>query len=321
MTASLYAHDLLKPAFPAGEPLPLPGRGTTFVHQVDGPPGAATLVLLHGWMATASLNWFTVFEHLGAHFRVVALDQRGHGRGIRSPQPFSLEDCADDVAALAGVLSLERIIPVGYSLGGAVAQLVWRRHPDLVEGLVLCATSGVFRGTGEERLMLSGAPAVAGAVRLVPPAIRQGMARAVLSGRRGGHELPEWMIEEVRRHDPAAVFEAALSARRFSSHDWIDSVDVPAAVVVMLRDRLVPPGRQLALAKAIPDATVHSVPAGHDAWVTVPDVFSGALLSACRSVARRARPDDRKEAAALARRLRPRLRERVRRWLGRPKAA
>ena len=169
--------------------------------------------------------------------------------------------------------------------------------------------------------MLSAAPVVAGAVRLVPPAIRQGMARAVLTGRRGGQDLPPWMIEEVRRHDPAAVFEAALCAQRFSSDDWIGSVDVPAAVVVTLRDRLVTPARQLALAKAIPDATVHSVPAGHDAWVAVPDVFAGALLSACRSVALRARPDGRLDAARPARKARPRLRERVRRRLGRPQAA
>jgi len=55
------------------------------------------------------------------------MDHRGHGRGIRSAKPFRLADCADDVAALADRLGIETFIPVGYSMGGTVAQLMWRR--------------------------------------------------------------------------------------------------------------------------------------------------------------------------------------------------
>ncbi|MFM7427598.1 MAG: alpha/beta fold hydrolase, partial [Elainella sp.] len=52
-------------------------------HEVAGPRGAPTVILLHGWTATADLNWFTCFEPLGEHFRVLAPDHRGHGRGLR----------------------------------------------------------------------------------------------------------------------------------------------------------------------------------------------------------------------------------------------
>ena len=107
---------------------------------------APTVVLLHGLLATADLNWSGSYAALTQHFRVVALDHRGHGRGIRSRGTFRLEDCADDVAAVADVLDLPTFVPVGYSMGGPIAQLMWRRHPDRVEGLVLCATSHNFRG-------------------------------------------------------------------------------------------------------------------------------------------------------------------------------
>ena len=50
-----------------------------------------------------------------------------------------LEECADDVVALADELGIDTFIPVGFSMGSLVAQLVWRRHPDRTEGLVLCA--------------------------------------------------------------------------------------------------------------------------------------------------------------------------------------
>jgi pimeloyl-ACP methyl ester carboxylesterase len=99
-------------------------RGTVFVREIDGPPGGATLVLLHGWTATADLNFFTCYPALRDRHHAVAFDHRGHGRGLRSKKAFRLEDCADDVIALADELGIERVIPVGYSMGGTIAQLL-----------------------------------------------------------------------------------------------------------------------------------------------------------------------------------------------------
>src|SRR5690554_3853978 len=88
-------HVPSRPPLP-GRQLDLPGRGTTFVRELDGPADAPTLLLLHGWTATADLNFFGVLPELAGHYRVVTIDHRGHGRGIRARQRFSLEDCADD---------------------------------------------------------------------------------------------------------------------------------------------------------------------------------------------------------------------------------
>ena len=156
-----------RPWLPPGRYVWLPGRGRTFVRELAGPPGAPVLVLLHGWTATADLNWFACFAPLAEHFRVIALDHRGHGRGLRSAEPFRLEHCADDVAALARELGIDRFVPVGYSMGGPIAQLIWQRHRELVDGLVLCATSATFTGTVRERLLFgvaAGTSVVAGAV-------------------------------------------------------------------------------------------------------------------------------------------------------------
>ena len=143
------------PPLPPGREVELPGRGTVFVRELAGPPGAPVVLLLHGWTATADINWHTCYEALGRRFRVIALDQRGHGRGIkpRGARSLRLEDMADDVGALADVLGIDRFVLAGYSMGGPVAQLVWRRHPDRVTGLVLCATARNFTsGVPEERL-------------------------------------------------------------------------------------------------------------------------------------------------------------------------
>lgn len=93
------------PQLPDGRHIELPGRGVTFVREA-GTPGAPTLLLLHGWTANADVSWREAYPALAARFHVVALDHRGHGRGIRAERPFSLEDCADDAAALAGAVGL-----------------------------------------------------------------------------------------------------------------------------------------------------------------------------------------------------------------------
>ena len=118
---------LREAAMPLTRLVELPGRGTTRVWECAGPPGAQTLMLIHGVTFTAELNWGRAFAPLGRHFRVVAADLRGHGDGIRLRSRFRLEDGADDIAALAGVLETGGFAAVGHSMGGLVAQLLYRR--------------------------------------------------------------------------------------------------------------------------------------------------------------------------------------------------
>src|SRR3954466_4611469 len=132
------------PPLPLGRRIDLPRRGTTFVREMQGPPGAPTVLLLHGWLASAGLNWFTAFEPLAKHFNVIAPDLRGHARGLRTRKIFRLADCADDCAATLEQIGTGPVIVAGYSMGGPIAQLLWRRHRDLVDGMVLSATTMGF---------------------------------------------------------------------------------------------------------------------------------------------------------------------------------
>ena len=278
------------PALPPGRHLELPGRGRTFVRELAGPPGAPTLVLLHGWTAPSDLTWFRCYEALGRAYRVVAIDQRGHGRGIRSSRRFTLEDCADDVAAVLEVLGLHAappVIPVGYSMGGCVAQLLLRRHPEAVDGLVLCATSGVFAESADERRYFAALGGLALASRFTPGPLRRRLARRVIGRRVVECELQEWILDELHGNDATAVLEAGGALGGFDSRPWSGSIDVPTAVVATTGDRQVRPARQRALASSIPGATVHPVDGGHDVCVSGPERFLPAVLGACRAVAER----------------------------------
>src|SRR4051794_5535253 len=159
---------------PPGRRVQVPKRGPMWVRGGAGPPRAPPVVLLHGWMAPADLNWFPSSAALGRHFRVLAVDHRGHGRGLRSTRPFRLERCADDVAALLDELRIDKAIAVGYSMGGPIAQLLWKRHPEKVDGLVLCATSRRFSSSDPRwRAFFGGMLGLATAARLAPGPVRR----------------------------------------------------------------------------------------------------------------------------------------------------
>jgi pimeloyl-ACP methyl ester carboxylesterase len=264
----------------------LPGRGVTRVWECAGPPGAQTLVLIHGVTFTAELNWAKAFAPLSRHFRVVAIDLRGHGDGISVGSRFRLEDCADDIAALAGALGIGRFIAVGYSMGGMVAQLLYRRHPSLLSGLVLCATARNVLGSPAEKLAALALPTAVAVIRWNPflQPMSAELLGTALMGPLDDPDAARQARAQLRRTTLASAVSAVQAVCEFTSHSWIGEVDVPTAVVVTARDRVVPVSRQLRLARAIPGATIHEVDADHAACLTRPQLFNQALLQACWSV-------------------------------------
>lgn len=272
------------PDLPPGREVETARRGTFFVRELRGPPGAPTVVLLHGWTATADLNFFTCYAELGRHFRVIAFDQRGHGRGPRMRRPFRLVDSADDAVAIADALGVEHFIPVGYSMGGPVAQLVWRRHRGHVAGLVLCATAAYFAGRRPERLSFLGLTGLAGIARFTPAQAKAWLTEQVYLPQRTATWEP-WAANEIAGHDWRIVLEAGGSLGRFSSSDWIGEIDVPTAVVITMGDSVVPPRRQQRLADGIPGARVFRVNGDHTAVVGAASKFVPTLLAACLDVA------------------------------------
>lgn len=289
----MAAVTTIEPPLPLGERIELDGRGTTFLRRIEGPPGAPTVVLLHGWIASGGLNWFNAFEPLAERYNVLAPDLRGHGRGIRSRRRFRLADCADDVAALIQQLDEGPVIPVGYSMGGPVAQLLWRRHPALVRGLVLCATADRFVVGARERLIFGTLmAAAAGTTRTGTWVGRSPLVRAwaVPVARNRPTSFRGWAAGEMRRHDLVKIMEAGQAIGSYSARRWIGEVDVPTTVLVTAQDRAIRPEAQRAMAAAIPNAVVHEVDDGHVVCAR-PD-FGHALLRAVDSVVERldARP-------------------------------
>ena len=268
------------PPLPPGRIVHLPGRGETFIRDtgpppVDGPP----VLLLHGWTACADINFFAVFPELAGRHRVVALDHRGHGRGLRPRTPFSLEDCADDAAALLDELGLERAVVVGYSMGGPIAMLLHHRHPHLVGGLVFCSTALEWHDSPRERLIWRGVSLVEVALRsgtgegIVARVLREALDSAELE------PLEPWVRGEFHRGYPADLAGAGRALAAYDGRPLAPDVDVPCAVVVSTLDQLVRPEKQYELADAL-GAETFPITADHFAPLNRGPAFAKLIRTA-----------------------------------------
>jgi len=270
----------------------LPNRGEIFYrHHRHPDPTAPTLLLLHGWTASADLQFFSAYETLAEAYSFVAVDHRGHGRGIRNVrEPFRLEDAADDAAALVEALGLGPVILVGYSMGGPIAMLFWRRHPELVAGVVLEATALEWRESRRERLMWRTLGLLGVMLRAwwYPRSVRLGL-RNLVKGQPALETWVPWIEGEVHRNEVRSIVQAGRALALYDARPFAAEIDVPTGLLLTTGDHLVRPRKQRALANAI-HAEVVEVAGDHLSPWTMPDDFARATRRLVDSVARRAAP-------------------------------
>lgn len=242
------------------------------------------IVLLHGWGGTGPANFGFAVDVLSRDWFVTAVDLAGHGHGTRLTfGDVSVEDLAVDVAEKlerAGVTGPS--IFVGYSLGGAVAQQMWRNHPERVSGLVLAATATRLSPTPVAHLALHGWAATTGLTGPLWGAFGAGARTILQFGANRGWNVTN--MSGVADHNGPAVQLLARCIANFSSRDWVEEIDVPVGVLICKNDRLVPTVRQHRLAKLTHAVAAIEVPGGHLGFLRNPDIFAGAIRQLARAV-------------------------------------
>lgn len=281
-SAALLGPPVPPVPLPPGRTVLVPGRGEFFVRDSggDGPP----VLLVHGWMFPSDLNWLQSYRPLrDAGYRVLAMDLRGHGRGLRSGAPFRLVDCADDAAAVLAALGVGPALVVGYSMGGPVTQLLARHSPSQVAGFVLCATA-LDWSNPRQKLAWRGMSLMRLVLGLAPRGVwTAGMRLAGAASRESN-----WVASELSRGSARDLAEAGRELGRFDSSGWAGELVPPRAVVITTRDRLVPPEKQRDLAAALGVEPL-LVDADHDACSVEPRLFVAALLEALAGLREAAR--------------------------------
>jgi pimeloyl-ACP methyl ester carboxylesterase len=274
-----------KNPLPPGRLIDLPGRGEAYVVDTGEPhPGAPTVLLLHAVATTASLSWFTTVDALVADYRVVLMDQRWHGRGLPSDR-FSLLECADDVDALLSVLDIDRAVVVGYSMGGALAQVLARQHPERISGLVLCSTATTWKGNAGEAMFYPVLTALTALGRRhTSSKVRQHADSLPPPLPEIDDDVALWAWSEFRSTSFWSLPEVLGELGRFDARGHIGSVTVPTAVVVTCRDKVIAPARQYEMAAMIPGAKVFEAPGGHASVVLDSDRWRPVFLKALAHV-------------------------------------
>ena len=126
-------------------------RGLRFHYRDWAPqrPDAPALVLLHGYTGHAR-TWDAFAEAMTDRYRVIALDQRGHGETAWAPaERYGVEDMADDLVAFVAALGLKDFALCGLSMGGMVTmEYAGRRPSELAAAVIVDIGPEIIRSGG-----------------------------------------------------------------------------------------------------------------------------------------------------------------------------
>ncbi|MGN9756755.1 alpha/beta fold hydrolase [Streptomyces sp. SD31] len=281
------------PPAPARELVAVSADGARLHIEVHGPvddPAAPAVVLAHGWTCSTAF-WAAQIRELSADHRVIAYDQRGHGRSPANPA-CSADALADDLEAVlkATLAPGEKAVIAGHSMGGmtvlaAAARPAFREHAAAV---LLCST-GASRLVAESTVV----PIRPGRLRTwltkhilgsrAPLGPVTPIARAILKyGTMGPGSAPH-MVEACAR-----IVHACPRKVRYAWSHVLDLLDLdhgvrelaaPTAVIVGTADRLTPPVHARSLAAALPNCLgVTELPGlGHMTPVEAPELVTGKI--------------------------------------------
>ncbi|MFF4547483.1 alpha/beta fold hydrolase [Streptomyces sp. NPDC001435] len=278
------------PPAPARELTVVSADGARLHVEVHGPEGAPPVVLAHGWTCSTAF-WAAQIRDLAADHRVIAYDQRGHGRSPASPA-CTTDALADDLeAVLAQTLAPgERAVIAGHSMGGmtVMAASARPRFQEHAAAVLLCST-------GSSKLVAQ--------ARVVP--MRAGRIRTWLTAHILGSRAPLGPVTPVAKrilkyatmgagsapHMVEACAHIVHACPRAVRHAWsqvlerldldhgVRELRVPTAVVAGTEDRLTPPAHARFLAAELPDCVgLTELPGlGHMTPVEAPELVTGKI--------------------------------------------
>lgn len=273
------------PWMPDSRIVSVPQRGEFFVRYFKHENANAPVVaLLHGWTGNADINFFPVYAELARNYSILAVDHRGHGRGLRTHDRFTLEDCADDVVAIMDHLGISSVTAVGYSMGGPIAMLMSKQHSTRVHSLVLCATALEWSATRNERTRWKIGRVVSPVFRLLTtPRLIDRYIKGKIPRASSAAILRPWLVSEIRRNDSWTMNQAGRALSKHDARPWAALLGVPTASIVTSRDSLVALHKQQALAHAT-QATVIEIDGDHLVNWQKPELFTAAVVDAIRRV-------------------------------------
>jgi pimeloyl-ACP methyl ester carboxylesterase len=180
-----------------------PVNGLDMYYEVHGT--GRPLVLLHGALSTASVDFGAALPSLAKDRQVIAVEQQAHGHTADIDRPLSIDQMADDTTALLRHLGIEQADLFGYSMGAGIALRIALEHPELVRKLAVASLAHTRDGLHPGLLdglqqvtpeMLAGTPFEQAYAREAPhPEAWPTLVAKVMELNRN---VPEWPAEAIR---------------------------------------------------------------------------------------------------------------------------
>jgi pimeloyl-ACP methyl ester carboxylesterase len=235
------------------------------------------LVLAHGGGGDL-LQWTYQVPHFSERYRAITFDNRGHGRSETPETGYSIDVFSEDILGLLDVLSLERVVLVGLTMGAMTALRFALDHPDRLLGMVLVGASEGGREEMRERFEMSAQIAEDHGMEM----LAEGFCSVVFS---------PWFLEErsdfvaeCRKNMQASSPQGyARSIRALANRpplkDRLGEIRTRTLVVVGKNDVTEFPLEDADLyAQGITDARLVKIEkAGHLASIEQPEVFNSLL--------------------------------------------
>ena len=254
--------------------MPAIDLGHLAVHYRDEGAGDPPILLIHE-LGGSSESFAALASLLAPHRRIIAPDLRGAGRTEKPPIPFTLGECADDIAALLAALNITRCDVLGTALGTIVALKLALRHPSLIRRAVLCTTAPGINERTKQYVSDRATSIRQGGMRLAVDASLNNAFPEAHAAIRAAYR-PQWLA-----NDPAAYADLSLALARanITSADWA-RLALPVLVANGKDDFIWPPEAGQAVAAAIPGARYETlIRAGHFPHLQAPDDLAGLALA------------------------------------------
>lgn len=242
--------------------------------------GPVTIFMLHGAFGAKEYwrNQLQAFSDLG--LRVVAWDAPGYGCSPL-PDPFSVEIAAEALSKLIAHEKTETNIVLGHSMGGMIAIRTYGMVPEMIDGLVLSASSAAFgKSEGEwqrEFVRVRVAPLDAG--QTLEEFAPKMLAKMFAPGLSNAHT--DMVIRVVSQMKPE-TFRAAIQAiTQFDARDVLPSMTVPVLCIAGGHDlNAAPPKVMEKLSTKIAKGEFQCMDhVGHFGWAEDPEEFNRRVLT------------------------------------------
>ena len=253
--------------------------------NVEDRGSGSVLLLIHGFPLNLEM-WRPQIEDLSNHYRIIAVDLRGHGHSPPTPGPYSMDLLADDCAAVLDTLGVDGpVVVCGLSMGGYVSFALYRRHPQLISALILVATRP---GSDSDLAKANREKAIAETKQHGPQPVLDKMLKILLAPDtyKSKPELVKNLADIIALTSTKGILSALAGMKdRPDSTILLGQINIPALVIHGAHDQIIALNESESMASGVKNSRLEIIPdAGHLPNLEQPENFNSIVSDFLASI-------------------------------------